>query len=69
MPLLAALPATPFEIAEWKQATVQFNYHIAVDKMFYSLPYQYIRNKADVRISDTIIEVFITTIELHPINI
>ena len=30
MPLLAPLPATPFELAEWKQATVQFNYHIAV---------------------------------------
>ena len=35
MPLLAPLPATPFELAEWKQATVQFNYHIAVDRMFY----------------------------------
>lgn len=30
-PLLAPLPATPFELAEWKQATVQFNYHIAVE--------------------------------------
>lgn len=39
-PLLAPLPATSFEIAEWKLATVQFNYHISVDKMFYSVPYQ-----------------------------
>ena len=30
LPLLAPLPATPFELAEWKQATVQFNYRIAV---------------------------------------
>lgn len=37
---------------------MQFNYHIAVDKMFYSVPYQYIRNKVDVRITDIIIEVF-----------
>ena len=28
MPLLAPLPVTSFELAEWKQATVQFNYHI-----------------------------------------
>lgn len=28
LPLLAPLPATPYELAEWKQATVQFNYHI-----------------------------------------
>ena len=64
MPLLAPLPATPFELAEWKQATVQFNYHIAVDRMFYSVPYQYIKNKVDVRITDTTVEIFIITIEL-----
>ena len=58
MPLLAPLPATPFELAEWKQATVQFNYHIAAEKMFYSVPYQYIKNKVDVRITDTTIEIF-----------
>lgn len=58
MPLMAPLPATPFELAEWKQATVQFNYHIAVEKMFYSVPYQYIKNKVDVRITDTTIEIF-----------
>ena len=58
MPLLAALPATPFEICEWKQATVQFNYHIAVDKMYYSVPYQYIKNKVDVRITEQTIEIF-----------
>ena len=58
MPLLAPLPATPFELAERKQATVQFNYHIAVDRMFYSVPYQYIKNKVDVRITDTTVEIF-----------
>lgn len=58
MPLLAPLPATPFELAEWKQATVQFNYHIAVDRIFYSVPYQYIKNKVDVRITDTTVEIF-----------
>ena len=57
-PLLAPLPATPFEVAEWKIATVQFNYHIAGDKMYYSVPYQYIKNKVDVRITDTTIEIF-----------
>ena len=58
MPLLAPLPAIAFEHAEWKIATVQFNYHIAVDKMHYSVPYQYIKNKVDVRITDTTIEIF-----------
>ena len=57
-PLLAPLPATPFEIAEWKIATVQFNYHISVDKMFYSVPFEYIKNKVHVRVTSTTIEVF-----------
>lgn len=59
MPLLATLPATRFELSDWKIATVQFNYHIAVDKMYYSVPYQYIKNKVDVRITETTIEIFI----------
>ena len=59
MPLLAPLPATRFELCDWKIATVQLNYHIAVDKMYYSVPFQYIRNKVDVRITETTVEIFI----------
>ena len=57
-PLLAPLPATRYELAEHKTATVQYNYHIAVDKMYYSVPYQYIKDKVDVRITDTTVEIF-----------
>ncbi len=57
-PLLAPLPATHFELCDWKIATVQFNYHIAVDKMHYSVPYQYIKNKVDVRMTDATVEIF-----------
>lgn len=58
LPRLAKLPATPYETAEWKVATVQYNYHIAVDKMLYSVPFAYIGKKVDVRVTDSIIEVF-----------
>ena len=58
LPLLAPLPATPYELAVWKQATVQFNYHISLDGMLYSIPYEYIKRKVDVRITDYTIEVF-----------
>ena len=57
-PLLMSLPATRFELSELHTATVQFNYHIAVDKMYYSVPYQYIKDKVDVRMTDTTIEIF-----------
>ena len=57
-PLLAPLPATRFELCDWKTATVQFNYHISVDGMLYSVPYEYIKRKVDVRATDTTIEIF-----------
>ena len=59
-PLLMPLLATRFELSELRTATVQFNYHIAVDKMYYSVPYQYIKDKVDVRMTDTTIEIFLT---------
>lgn len=57
-PFLAPLPATSYERATWKQATVQFNYHISVDKMQYSVPYEYIKQRVDVRVTRNVIEVF-----------
>ena len=57
-PFLAKLPAAPYELADWKQATVQFNYHISVDGMLYSVPYSYIKKKVDVRVTETTVEVF-----------
>lgn len=57
-PFLAPLPATRFELADWKQATVQFNYHISVDRMLYSVPYEYIKKKVDVRVTEHTIEIF-----------
>ena len=57
-PLLAPLPATRFELAEWKVATVQFNYHIQIAKMHYSVPYNFIKKKVEVRLTDTTVEIF-----------
>ena len=55
---LRPLPERPFELAEWKVATVAPNYHISVDKMNYSVPYEYIKQRVDVRITRTTVEVF-----------
>ena len=57
-PYLAPLPATRFELCEWKTATVQFNYHISVAGMLYSVPYELIKKKVSVRVTDKIIEIF-----------
>ena len=55
---LQPLPASAYELATWKIATVQFNYHISVGNMHYSVPYEYIKHKVDVRITKGVIEVF-----------
>src|SRR5208283_5780062 len=40
---LLPLPGHPFELATWRIATVQYNYHISVDTQNYSCPYEYIK--------------------------
>ena len=55
---LRPLPKEPYEFAVWKKATAQYNYHVAFDKMYYSVPYEYIKQKVDIRITKNIIEVY-----------
>ena len=57
-PFLIPLPDKPFELSTWKIATVQINYHIVVDKMYYSVPYEYIKHKVDLRLTASMVEVF-----------
>ena len=55
---LLPLPDHPFELSEWKTATVQYNYHITVDHMNYSVPYEYIKQKVDVRLTSSTVEIY-----------
>ena len=55
---LPPLPAQTFELAAWKVATVQYNYHVAADGQFYSVPFDYIKRKVDVRLTRGAVEVF-----------
>ncbi len=57
-PFLRELPKEAYELSQWKVATVGPNYHISVDKMNYSVPYEYIRQKVDVRMTRRAVEVF-----------
>lgn len=58
LPLLASLPIARYELADWASATVLFNYHISYDGMLYSVPYEYIRRKVDVRVTAKTVEIF-----------
>lgn len=55
---LAALPSAPFEYAEWKSAKVHPDYHVEVDKTFYSVPHRLIGRRVDVRLTCRTVEIF-----------
>lgn len=47
-PLLVPLPGKPYEMVVRKAATVQFNYHVAFDGFWYSVPFSYARREVEV---------------------
>lgn len=70
-PLLKPLPATQYEYAEWKEAKVQFNYHVEYDdNFFYSVPYTYVGQSCSVRATSKTVEIFVGTerIAVHSRN-
>jgi transposase len=52
------LPQNFYEYAEWYKAKVQLNYHIEVDHHYYSMPYQLLHERVDIRLTATVVEAF-----------
>jgi transposase len=69
-PALQPLPAARYEYAQWKEAKVQFNYHVEFEGFFYSVPYTYINSPCSVRATAKTIEIYIgrERIAAHPKN-
>lgn len=57
-PALKPLPRTRFVHGEWTRPKVHIDYHVQVDKHFYSVPYEYRGRIVDVRATARTIEVF-----------
>jgi transposase len=58
-PVLRPLPLNRFLFAEWKTARVNIDYHIEVNRHYYSVPYQLIHQKVEIRLTGTTVEVFL----------
>ncbi len=56
-PALLPLPLTPYEFAQWKRARVNIDYHLELERNFYSVPYQLAREEVDVRYTAGTVEV------------
>jgi transposase len=61
---LMPLPRYPFESAEWKVATVQKDYHVKCGYQYYSVPYDFIGKKVDMRITTHTIEIFFESMRI-----
>jgi len=57
-PALNPLPEERFVIASWCKATVHIDYHVAVEKTYYSVPYTLIGSTVDVRYTSSVVEVY-----------
>lgn len=55
---LMPLPASPYETDVWSTATIQPDYLITVGDCRYSVPYEFIGKKVDIRTTENSIEIF-----------
>ena len=55
---LKPLPLKPYEFATWKKARVHLDYHVEIDKRYYSAPYHLIGKSVDARLTVRVVELF-----------
>ena len=57
-PALRALPPTPYEYATRKRCRVNLDYHVEIDKHFYSVPFRLLREEVEARVTVKTVEIF-----------
>lgn len=55
---LQPLPAAPYEVAEWLRYKVGPDYHVEVDRHYYSVPYTLVGRRLEVRLTARVVELF-----------
>jgi len=57
-PALLPLPQTSYSYAEWKTTKVGMDYHVDLKEHFYSVPYQHIDQRVEMRFTRNTVEIF-----------
>lgn len=57
-PALLPLPSRRYEIGRWKSCRVNIDYHVEVEKNYYSVPFALLQEKVEARITGSTVEVF-----------
>lgn len=57
-PALKPLPVEPYVFAEWRLRRVGIDYHVDIDRHYYSVPHRFAREAVEVRLTGRTVEVF-----------
>ncbi len=57
-PALLPLPPMAYEYAEWRRCRVGLDYHVQIDRHFYSVPHELLRQEVEARITAGTVELF-----------
>ena len=57
-PALQPLPAERYVLAHWKKVRASIDYHVEVDRHYYSVPYQFARQQLEARFTAATVEIF-----------
>lgn len=58
-PMLAPLPATPFEVCDWVYGRkVNLNFHVVYGTNRYSAPYRLVGKKVDLKVTESTVEIY-----------
>jgi len=57
-PHLKPLPVEPYVFAEWRIRRVGLDYHVDVDRHYYSVPYRFAKEQVEVRLTAHSVEIF-----------
>jgi transposase len=57
-PALRPLPERAYEYATWKKSRVHVDYHVEIERRYYSVPHGLIGRTVDVRLTDRTVEIF-----------
>ena len=57
-PALNPLPTTDYQIALWKKTRVNLDYHIELDKHYYSVPFTLVHKVMELRYTEKMVEIF-----------
>ncbi len=57
-PMLKPLPVEPYIFAEWRIRRVGVDYHVDVDRHYYSVPYRFAKDQVEVRLTARTVELF-----------